>query len=273
MSFSKFWKEFYKRYISYGLYQKRKTKHISDTFGIFSPYHFICSSLGIIFIIFFLKHTKDFDSKRVLKHQRRISFVMLLLEIFRMIWIHVYRPDIYVIRFDYCNQVCIFLPILVLLNVRQIFPFLAAISFWGGAGVLLYPLHVFTDYGGFHIMSIQSMISHTLMVLSSFNLARTYIVDLKHDFKISYLLFALMALIAFVFSAVRNVNYMAMLTSAGLPIISLIKAPFHIIFVVGAIDLALYLFLKISKKYEKYILCYDIKEELYKKENIVYEVH
>ena len=272
MTFSEFWQNFYIKYISYGIYQEELTKNQSATFGVFSKYHFISTSLGILFIILFFKLTKNFSSNRLMRHQKRISFIMLILEILRMIWFIVYRHDKYFIRFDYCNQVCLFMPILILFGAKNIYPFLSATAFLGGAGVLVYPLHVFSDYGGFHIMSIQSMISHTLMVLSSINLVRCHVTNTKKDFKQTYLLFFIMALISFTFSLIRNVNYMAMLSPEGLPLINKVPAPFHIIFVIGAIDLGFYLFFLVEKKVEKYLLCPDIKEKYFKEETVLYEI-
>ena len=269
-----FWQQFYIKYIAYGEYQNF-TSDLPTTFGVFSKEHFISTFLGILFIILFCYKTKDFSSKRLLKHQKIISIIMLVLEIFRMIWLRIYRPYLYILRFDYCNQVCLFLPICVLLNLKQLFPFLACVSFLGGGGVLVYPLHVFSDYGGFHIMSIQSMISHTLMVLSAINIARMFIVDLKKNFILSTFCFALMCVIAYVASIIRDINYLAMLSPEGLPFIKNIKAPFHIIFVVGIIDFGLFCCLFLISKIETKILCPDLKEkylEENKKEVLINEI-
>ena len=137
----------------------------------------------------------------------------------------------------------------------------------------MYPLHVFSDFGGFHIMSIQSMISHTLMVLSAINIARMFIVDLKKNFVLSTICFALMCVIAYVASIIRDINYLAMLSPEGLPFIKNIKAPFHIIFVVGIIDFGLFCCLFLISKIETKILCPDLKEK-YLEQNknvLVYE--
>ncbi len=259
MTNSNFWYNFYIKYIAYGDYQREITKDIPNTFGVFSKYHFISSFLGILFIIVFCKLTWKFSSKQLFKHQKRISLVMLFLEIFRMTWLKLYRPDVYVLRFDYCNQVCLFLPICILLNLKVLFPFLASVSFLGGGGVLVYPLHVFSDYAGFHIMSIQSMISHTLMVLSAINLSRMITINLKKDTLISFGCFILMLVVALIGSLVRNVNYMALLSPDGLPLINHIKAPYHIPFVAGIIMFGLYLYLLLSSKLENKIHCVDIE--------------
>lgn len=256
-----FWHQFYIKYIAYGDYQNF-TSDLPTTFGVFSKEHYISTFLGILFIFLFCYNTKGLNSNKLLKHQKIISIVMLLLEIFRMIWLRIYRPYLYVLRFDYCNQVCLFLPICILLNLKQLFPFLACVSFLGGGGVLVYPLHVFSDYGGFHIMSIQSMISHTLMVLSAINIARMFIVDLKKDFILSSVCFFIMCAIAYVASIIRDINYLAMLSPEGLPFIDHIKAPFHIIFVVGIIDFGLFCCLFLISKIEAKILCPDLKEKL-----------
>ncbi|MCB6574947.1 hypothetical protein LI165_13040, partial [Phascolarctobacterium faecium] len=73
--------------------------------------------------------------------------------------------DLRNIRFDWCNQVCIALPLIVLFKREKAYPYIDVLAVMGGLMVLIYPLWVFYDYGGIHTMAVQSMVSHGLMVL------------------------------------------------------------------------------------------------------------
>ena len=153
-----------------------------------------------------------------------------------MIWFNIYRPDTYFIRFDWCNQVCLWMPVCILARFRKSYPFFMGAAFLGGMGVMLYPLWVFRDYGGFHLMSIQSMVSHGLMVLFSILLMRMYHIKGRfREITLSVCIgFTIMALVALMFSLIRNINYMAMLSPKGLPIVHSIPAPFHLFVVLPA---------------------------------------
>lgn len=262
MSIKDLFKIIYDRYISYGYYQKEvlNVDSLSARFGILSKEHFIMSSIMIGFIIIFTYLTRNKTKEQLYSYQRKVSLAMFILELIRMAWFSTYRPDIYLIRFDYCNQVCLYMPIMIILGLSFLYPAVMTISFWGGAGVMLYPLWVFRDYGGFHLMSIQSMISHGLMLLTSINLARINKTNLKKDISVSFIVFTIMATISYIMSIVRNQNYLAMLSPDGLPFISKLKYPYHILFVVGIIYLGLYLYIVLKNRIDKYILTKDQRE-------------
>jgi len=279
MSFTEFWQNFYNKYIGYGQYQDEITKHntLPPNWGVFSKYHIIMSLIMIAFIVYFTYRTRKYTSKELNKAQKKIAIVMLLLELFRTIMFQIFHIGsssgyTYLLRFDYCNQVCLFMPIFVLLNTQTLFPFLAAVSFWGGVGVLCYPSNVWAGYGGWHILPIQSMVSHGLMVLSSINLARMFKVDLKHNFIQSAIGFGIMASISAFFGYTRKENYMAVLDPTGLPAIQHIPSPGHYFTLIAIIELGLFLFLLMFKYLDKYVLCVDLKDEYYGKETTTNEL-
>ncbi len=264
MNIKDFFKTIYDRYIGWGEYQTAvlNVGNLPTRFGILSKEHIIMSTSLFLFMGLFTYFTRYYDSKRLEKAQKRISLTMLLLELLRIVWLRIYFPNEHFIRFDYCNQACLFFPILILCGLTIFYPAIMCISFYGGLGVMLYPLWIFKSFGGFHIMSIQSMISHGLMLLTSINLARIHKTNFKKDIKISFILFAIMAVLSFIFSMKRDANYMAMRTSVGVPILEYISFPWHIPFVVGIIFLGLYVFILVKGKIDNKILTFDLKDNM-----------
>ncbi len=229
--------EFYDRYIGFGEYLKNNLDSRPTTFGVFSVYHFVMTLIMTLFIIAFCYLTRKNNRVILEKKMRGIAWVMFVLELIRMSWFRTFRPDTYFIRFDWCNMVCLIMPICIILRLRKTYPFFMGAAFWGGAGVMVYPLWVFRDYGGFHLMSIQSMISHGLMLLTSITLMRLSPINLKRKKEIFLSItigFSIMVVLALTFSLIRNVNYMAMLSPEGLPIIEKIKAPYHLLLIIPA---------------------------------------
>ncbi len=265
MILSNFWADFYTKYFAYGEYQRNLIANLSTTWGVFSKYHIILLVLLFASFIIFTILTRKASSSELEKYQKRISIVMLVLEIIRTIWLQVYKDEIYfqqdnLLRYDYCNQVCIFLPILCLLGVKALYPFMAGVAFWGGAGVMLYPLNIFRFYGDWHFMPIQSMISHGLMLLSAINLTRLRIIDMKRDFLISTTGFVIMSSFCLFYNGERGENFMAFKDSSGLPIVALMPHPINIIAIMSIIILGLFVYLNVAKEFEDKFLCYDLKK-------------
>jgi len=274
MSFQEFWYQFYRKYIGWGTYQTEEldVSQFQRGYGVGSWYHVLISTLIIIFISFYLYRTREYDSDKLYKSQRKISITMLVLEALRFLWYRIYQGFWY-FKFDYCNMVCLFMPVLILMDLKKLWPFLMSIAFWGGTAVLFYPYGVFASLGGLHIVTVQSLVSHGLMALSSFNLARIHkINNLKKDFLVSALGFSVMFVISLVMSYVNNANYMALRDPSGMPLVSLLPFPLHMFAIAGIILLGLYLFLLVCKKCENKILCYDLKDNLKKEGSIYNEV-
>jgi len=266
MILTNFWSDFYTKYIGYGEYQRGLIAGLNTTWGVFSKYHLILMISLLSGFVLFTYLTRNATSKNLEKYQKIVSIVMLVLEVFRTIWLQVYKDEIFfqqdnIIRYDYCNQVCLFLPILCLLGVKELYPFMAAVAFWGGGAVMLYPLNIFRFYGGWHIMPIQSMISHGLMFLSSINLTRIHKISLKHDFFISTIGFLMMAGFSLFYNAERGENFMAFKESSGVPIVALMPNPINKIAIISIVVLGIFLYLLVSKHFEQKFLCTDLKEK------------
>lgn len=201
---------------------------------VFSPEHIIISALiigGILALISLLRERQDRHlARRILV---LLGVTMLCLEIFRIGWhSYFYGFSLETIRFDWCNQICMVLPWIAIFRWEKAYPFVDVLSFIGGAMVLIYPLWVFYDYAGVHIMAIQSMISHGLMV--AIPLVMPFSADYTIDFEMGWKPLAglsLMLVVAKIMSTYLNVNYLLMKGPYGLPVIGSIPAPWHWIIV------------------------------------------
>ncbi len=253
-----FWEEFYKKYIGYGEYQTNS--NMNRFGGVFSPYHIIISTILILFIIIFTKKTWKNTQSELFKKQRVISWTMLVLEAFRFIWYRIFQGFWY-FKYDLCNLICLFMPIFVLNKNRNTSLMWAAVAFYGGGAVLLYPYGIFAAFNGVHIVTIQSMLSHGLMVLTSINLVRMYKIDFKKDLKYSFIGYGILALISFVMCFVNDANYMALRDPAGIPVVNHLPFPLSSIAIIGFIYLGIYLFLLVLKTYQEKFLCFDLRKE------------
>ncbi|WP_243129333.1 YwaF family protein [Eubacterium maltosivorans] len=205
---------------------------------IFSPEHLILSSLLMIFIVVVMviqtkKHDRGFSQKLI----RVLAAVMLALEIFRISWrTYYFGFDLRNIRFDWCNQVCIALPLIVLFKWEKAYPYIDVLAVMGGLMVLIYPLWVFYDYGGIHTMAVQSMVSHGLMVLIALTMpfAADYRPEVRKAWK-PIIGLSIIAVIAFIMSHALNENYLLMLGAHGVPVIDQIPYPWYWLLVAPAL--------------------------------------
>lgn len=214
---------FYKRYIA-------PPSHPAGENRIFSPEHLMISTVLIVFIAVIL-HIQIRKKDPVFSRKLLVILAgtMLGLEVFRITWMTVYYGfDLRNIRFDWCNQICLALPVIVLLNARRLYPYIDILAFMGGTAVLLYPLWVFYDYGGIHIMSLQSMLSHSLMVLIAMSLPFScdYRPQLKDAHK-AMAGFSVIAVIAFIMSGLLDVNYLLMKNADGVPLLQHMDFPWY----------------------------------------------
>jgi hypothetical protein len=193
------------------------------------------TSLMILVIIIVILSLRKKGKKEYQKALDIISIIMLMLEVFRMLWVIIFRSgEVHLIRFDWCNQVCLLMPIAILLRLDYYIPFYKGAAFWGGMGVLAYPLWVFYDYGGIHIMAIQSMISHGLMVLVSFLLILSKeSAGIKKEWTRILTGFMMMVAIAAIGSSITGDNYMALRSAERLPLVRFIPHPYYLLFMLG----------------------------------------
>lgn len=201
----------------------------------FSPEHLIISAVIIFFITVAVKDVVRHRSKAYAGRVLRLcAWSMLALEIFRISWNGYYHGlSLEMFRFDFCNQICMFLPLCVILGDEKIYPYIQELACGGGIAVLAYPLWVFYDYAGFHIMALQSMISHGLMLLCGFIMpfASGKIPSTKTGTRDTLIGIGIVMIIAFVMSHVTGENYMIMRSADGLPFVGNIPFPWYWLFV------------------------------------------
>ncbi len=188
------------------------------------------SCISIFFIIYlFRSQMKRCDVNYSKKLLKRSALVMLFLEIFRIVWSTFYYGfNLKNIRFDWCNQISLALPFIILSEKQELYPYIDILSFMGGAGVLIYPIWVFYDYAGIHIMSVQSMISHTLMVIIPLSI--TFVSghwEKEKSIRKPLTAFILVAFIAYVMSRTLNVNYLIMIDADGIPLLRHLPFPWY----------------------------------------------
>ncbi|MDD2494432.1 MAG: YwaF family protein [Tissierellia bacterium] len=212
-----------------------KPQNVEPDSMLFSTEHIVMSSLCIVFIVtIFLLQMKHCDvnfSKKILKST---SILMVILEIFRISWSTIYYGfSLKNIRFDWCNQICLILPYIALTKKEKLYPYVDLLAFIGGAGVIIYPAWVFYDYAGIHIMAVQSMISHALMVIIPITIV--FISDhweKENNIKKPFVGFIIIATVAFNMSRLLNVNYLIMLKADGIPLLRHFIFPWYWIIVI-----------------------------------------
>lgn len=224
---------------------------------IFSPEHILLSSiigLGIVFVMHWqiIKRDRHF-SRRLITF---LAVLMLGLEIFRIGWhTYYYGFDLRNIRFDWCNQVCLALPVIVLLGLKRAYPYIDTLAIMGGLAVLIYPLWVFYDYGGLHVMAVQSMISHGLMVLIALSMpfSSDYRPEASKFWK-PVLGLCIIAAVALVMSRLLGENYLLMRDAQGLPVIGDIPFPWYWIVVAPLFLGAIRLVTRAAERFDDHFL-------------------
>lgn len=204
---------------------------------VFSMTHIIISTIlfAIIFFVYYsvIKKRNQEYSTKVLKI---CAALMLGLEIFRISWnAYFHGFQITNFRFDFCNQICMFLPWVILLGDRKLYPYFELLAIVGGFTVLVYPLWVFYDYAGFHIMALQSMTSHALMLLCGLIMpfSSGKIPTPRDEARDSLVGFSIILVVAFVMSNITGENYLLMKGANGVPVLELIPFPYYWIVFLG----------------------------------------
>jgi len=186
----------------------------------------LCLFLILLVFSFQMKAHDENYSKKILKNA---SIIMLILEMFRIGWItYYYGFSVKNLRFDLCNQICLALPFIVLSGNKKLLHYIDILAFIGGVTVIVYPRWVFYDYAGLHIMAVQSMISHTLMVIISISMI--FISEYRFDMngaRKSFIGFCFIAFVAFIMSRLLNTNYMLMLNADGIPLLKNYNYPWY----------------------------------------------
>jgi len=222
----------------------------------FSWQHYLLSMIcfGIAYFVLraHIKHQDQAFSQRLCNV---LAFLMFSFEVFRISWLtYYYGWHLENIRFDWCNQVCFWLPLIVLFDAKALYPYIDLPALGGGLAVLIYPLWIFYDYGGIHVMSVQSMLSHGLMLTIALSLpfAGNYKRQLKTVYKPLIGVLCLLVT-AFVMSYLLKTNYLIMRSAEGIPLISHIPWPYYWLvvlpFIVGLAYLITHFFEKWDQKW------------------------
>ncbi|MCH4072834.1 YwaF family protein [Pseudoramibacter sp.] len=224
-----------------------KPQHVKPKNMVFSKEHIILSSIivgFIVILIIILKNKKDLKfNKKIL---RVLGIVLLSLEIFRISWkTYFFGWHLTNLGFDWCNQICMILPFIAIIQNEKLYPYVDVAAFIGGFFVLIYPVWVFYDFGGIHVVAVQSMLSHGLMVAIPLVMPLAsegnYMRSVK-DFWKRIIGIDVVLLLAYIFSIVLNKNYIVMENANGIPIIDHIQNPYYWILVLPLIMVGLYKF-------------------------------
>lgn len=208
-------------------------QHVVRRNRVFSKEHIILTTIIVIAIWNIMRvQRKRHDVAFSQKWLRGLGIVMAALEAFRIGWrTYYYGPSIANLRFDWCNQICLVMPWIAIFRVEKAYPYVDVAAFIGGTCVLIYPLWVFYDYAGFHIMAAQSMVSHGLMVTIALTMPlasengyrRGNFADMNK--RITGL--CIMLLVALIASRTLNTNYLLMLSADGIPVLENIPYPYY----------------------------------------------
>ena len=194
----------------------------------------ILSLIVIAVISIILIRANKINKEKQEKLIKSLAIFMLVLEVLRIIWWLIYRDHNFkAIRFDWCNQVCLFMPFIVLFKIKKGYDVAIPMGLIGGIAVLIYPLWVFYDYGGLHLLSIQSMLSHGSMVVIPLLMIKSGVFKPEiENIKNAIIGLTFVLVLAFIMSHVRDVNYLTMLRADGIPLIGKIKEPYHLFFTI-----------------------------------------
>ena len=196
---------------------------------IFSVWHFVVLALIIAGIVALCIVAKKKDAKWQSKMFKIIAFVLLGLEILRMTYrtityfcYETYLPDhgnIYnwaeIISFALCTMITFFTVATLLINSEKWNTFaydaIFAVAMFGGATALIYPDMLNTYYPIYHIMNVQTLITHGLLVAVPFLLVSTARLQpqLKNWWK-PFLLMFVFSMIARLFSKLADCSFMYM---------------------------------------------------------------
>lgn len=222
-----------------------KPQNVVPMNRVFSKEHIIISSLIVITIVWIMqlqrkKQNREFSRKLL----TGLGILMLSLEIFRISWrTYYFGFDLRNLRFDWCNQICMFLPFVAIFQIERLYPYIDLAAIGGGALVLLYPLWVFYDYAGIHVMAVQSMISHGLMVLIGFTMPMASKTNYRRHPKNTVKAVkgaAVILIVACIMSNLLNENYLLMKSAEGIPVLENIPYPYYWLLALPLMVLALF---------------------------------
>ncbi len=183
--------------------------------GIFTKGHFILIGITISSIILALKHTMTKSKEEVYKIIKRITIIMCILEIIRIIYsisqnslyeVNTYLPLYYCSMLLYAGLLSSFGKG-KLKRVGDVF--LAAGSIIGGIIFIIYPSTSLLGYPAFHFLSIHSFLFHGIMIYLGILVNKTEYIQLKkEDIKYFVSLVGIMCCTALVVNNIFDSNLM-----------------------------------------------------------------
>ncbi|MBQ9790391.1 MAG: YwaF family protein [Clostridia bacterium] len=196
---------------------------------IFSVWHFVALALIVTGIVLLCVVARKKDKSWQGKMFKIIAIVLLVLEILRMTYrtityccYETYLPDnpnIYnwaeIISFALCTMITFFTIVTLLINKEKWNAFaydaIFAIALFGGSTALIYPDMLNTYYPIYHIMNVQTLITHGLLVAVPILLVVTGRLKprIKNWWKPMLLMFGF-SIIARIFSKLADCSFMYM---------------------------------------------------------------
>lgn len=183
------------------------------------------------------------------KGRKRILYgcaiFLFCLEAFRIIWHICYRGiNKYTFPAHLCTLVAWTMPFAILFIKKQwLYNLMFLCGLAGGFIAMFVPLWVFGEWNVFHVMPVQSMLSHAMLMTIPIMLVinKTYIPRIRKYWSGIAGTFILWSY-ALILSLATGICYMLTTSSAGIPLLEKIPAPWHLLIVVPAFMLATYLF-------------------------------
>lgn len=155
--------------------------------GIFTKGHFILIGITIGTIMYALKHSMQKSKEEVYQIIRRITVIMCILEVVRIIYsisqnslyeVNTYLPLYYCSMLLYAGLLSSFGKG-KLKRVGDVF--LATGSIIGGIIFIIYPSTSLLAYPAFHFLSIHSFLFHGIMVYLGILVNKTEYIELRKD--------------------------------------------------------------------------------------------
>ncbi len=183
--------------------------------GIFTKGHFILIGITISMIMYALKHSMPKNKEDVYKIIRKITVIMCILEIIRIIYsisqnslyeVNTYLPLYYCSMLLYAGILSSFAKG-KLKRVGDVF--LATGSIIGGIVFIIYPSTSLLGYPAFHFLSIHSFLFHGIMIYIGILVNKTeYIEVKKEDIKYFAGLVGVVCILALIVNNIFDSNLM-----------------------------------------------------------------
>lgn len=232
--------------------------------GIFTKGHFILITITIIGIFIALKKSFNKRKEEVYTIIKKITIIMCILEIFRIIYSiaqnSIYEVNTYLPLY-YCS-ILLYAGLMssfgkgILKKIGDVT--LASGLIIGGVVFLIYPSTSLPTYPAFHILSIHSFLFHGTMIYLGILVNKTKYVELKkEDIKYFAILIGTMCIIALIINYFFDSNLMFISNNfPGNPIEILYKITnggilFSLIMIIGQMTIPFYISYYIILQFRK----------------------